>query len=431
MHTGRENISVEELFRLKLENAEIVPTASSGSTLMRRLRYREFLRFNPLRFNVYYLGLILSALIAGGILLFSENRNNNNDPAIQNQVPGELLIPRGYKIFADPEVSEAKDVISLPSQSSVDPGKYPDLNGITKNIDTTRHETVAGSTTNNIIINSFSSTGNSLIERSHSQSPIFTPSVSEGCVPLSVSFNVNSTYESWIWKFGEEGFSDKQDPVWVFKREGIYDVILNAELNGKIHTWSTKIKVHPKPQASFALSPEKPVLPDDEVYFVNYSTDAASYIWDFGDGSGSTQFEPRHRYEEFENYSVMLLARSNHGCIDTALLSNAFAGHQFYIDMPNAFIPNPFGPSGGFYSYMSDESGEIFHPMFSGVDEYNLIVYSKLGMVLFQTNDINIGWDGYYNGQLSNPGVYIWKISGKYRNGTSFNKMGDVTLLKK
>ena len=35
------------------------------------------------------------------------------------------------------------------------------------------------------------------------------------------------------------------------------------------------------------------------------------------------------------------------------------------------------------------------------------------------------------NGQLSNYGVYIWKVRGKYRNGETFTKMGDVTLLKK
>jgi len=50
--------------------------------------------------------------------------------------------------------------------------------------------------------------------------------------------------------------------------------------------------------------------------------------------------------------------------------------------------------------------------------------------LIFETNDINIGWDGYFKGQLSNPGVYIWKVRGNFRNGEPFTKMGDVTLLK-
>ena len=98
--------------------------------------------------------------------------------------------------------------------------------------------------------------------------------------------------------------------------------------------------------------------------------------------------------------------------------------------MPNAFIPNPQGPSGGFYSSKSDEAAEIFHPSFSGVSDYQMKIFSKLGILIFESNDVNIGWDGYFKGQLSNPGVYIWKIRGNFSNGEPFIKMGDVTLLK-
>ena len=50
--------------------------------------------------------------------------------------------------------------------------------------------------------------------------------------------------------------------------------------------------------------------------------------------------------------------------------------------------------------------------------------------MIFESNDINIGWDGYNKGELCEPGVYIWKVRGKFRNGEPFIKMGDVTLLK-
>lgn len=427
-------MSIEELFRAKLEHIESVPSVSAGNNLMRRLRYREFLRFNPARFNVYYLGIILSALIAGGILLFSENESDkeNSDPSGQIQIPGEVFIQKGDNISLAQEVSVAEITLAEPS-ASIEGASSNDIetDDLIKNIDTTRQESWAGTITENITITSFSPINNTLRERSFSSAPLFTPSVTEGCAPLSVSFKLNNVYESYSWKFGKDGVSGNSNPVWVFDREGIYDVVLDAVSGGTVYTWSTTIKVYPKPLASFTLSPGKPSLPEDEVSFVNYSVDGISYDWDFGDGSGSTQFEPRHRYEKYDNYNVRLLVKSDNGCIDTALLSNAYTGDQFYIDMPNAFIPNPFGPSGGYYSYTSDESAEIFHPMFSGVSEYKLTVYSKLGMVLFETNDINMGWDGYYNGQLSNPGVYIWKVSGKYRNGIPFNKMGDVTLLKK
>jgi hypothetical protein len=111
-------------------------------------------------------------------------------------------------------------------------------------------------------------------------------------------------------------------------------------------------------------------------------------------------------------------------------MMNAFSGSEYFIEFPNAFIPNPGGPSGGFYSSKSDEVAQVFHPTFSGVSDYQLKIFSKLGILIFESNDLNIGWDGYFKGQLSNHGVYVWKVRGNFRNGESFIKMGDVTLLK-
>ena len=49
---------------------------------------------------------------------------------------------------------------------------------------------------------------------------------------------------------------------------------------------------------------------------------------------------------------------------------------------------------------------------------------------MFLTNDIGTGWDGYYNGELASPGVYIWRIKCTFKDGTQIIKAGDVTLLQ-
>jgi hypothetical protein len=51
-------------------------------------------------------------------------------------------------------------------------------------------------------------------------------------------------------------------------------------------------------------------------------------------------------------------------------------------------------------------------------------------MMVFESNDLDIGWDGYYKGQMCSPGVYIWKARGSWRNGQPIVESGDVTLLK-
>ena len=188
--------------------------------------------------------------------------------------------------------------------------------------------------------------------------------------------------------------------------------------------------MHPKPQAHFEIASQKSVNPNDEIRFLNYSTNAVHFKWDFGDGSTSEEFEPGHIYAKYGNWNVRLEVLSDWGCSDSATFYNALSGLMYFISFPNAFIPNTQGPSGGYYSSKSDEAALVFHPSSSGVSEYQLKIFSKLGIQIFESNDINLGWDGYNNGQLCEPGVYIWKVRGKFRNGEPILKMGDVTLLK-
>jgi PKD repeat protein len=260
----------------------------------------------------------------------------------------------------------------------------------------------------------------------------FDLSVSAGCLPLKVMFSNRSTgSDSCRWIFGDGGMSAETEPQWIFDDPGEYKVTLKVFGPGGAVSSSTKIiTVYPRPDARFEIEPQSPIIPDDQIRFVNYSVDAVRYLWEFGDDNRSDAFEPEHKYNRYGRYNVRLIAWSEHGCSDTLLLTDAFAGSGCFITFPNAFIPNSDGPSGGNYSKKSDESAQIFHPVTSGVSEFQLRIFTRTGFLLFESNDINTGWDGYHKGQLCDPGVYIWKVRGTYKNGEQFVKMGDLTLLK-
>jgi PKD repeat protein len=260
----------------------------------------------------------------------------------------------------------------------------------------------------------------------------FEISAKEGCAPLHIDFYSKSgSQDSCRWIFGDGGNSGERNPDWIFDVEGEYKVILTVfGSDGLQATSSAVITVFPKPLARFEIAPDKPVLPKDEIRFFNYSTNAIHYSWDFGDGNRSELFEPRHRYDKFGNYNIRLKVSSDLGCSDSMIVMNAFSGSEYFIDFPNAFLASNQGPTGGYYSAKSDELSQVFHPAFSGVTDYQLRIFSKLGIVVFETTDINIGWDGYFKGQLCDPGVYIWKVRGSFRNGEPIIKMGNVTLLR-
>jgi gliding motility-associated-like protein len=71
----------------------------------------------------------------------------------------------------------------------------------------------------------------------------------------------------------------------------------------------------------------------------------------------------------------------------------------------------------------------FFPPIREKVINYKLQIFNRLGVLIFQSDNINIPWNGYYKGKLCPQGVYVWYVEGKYANGKPFKKVGDVTLL--
>jgi hypothetical protein len=434
-------MNVRELFSRKLDGAEVIPDPSVNARLMRKLARREFIRFNPARFNAYYLGGIMVAAVAAGILFFSDKGNPNT----QNNISGTDVTEKvtGIKVL---DVPEASVIIRDQKEQNVVEGKNSNVirqnskAGVIADRKVVENENggitpagISNPISTNNILNDSSRESEKLLSSKVKGDAIIEVSASNGCVPLKLHFNVAvTTFDSCSWNFGDGGYSNKKSPDWIFDLDGEYKVVLNLYSNGKfLETASTIINVYPRPQARFELTPEDAVIPDDEIRFLNYSANAISYKWSFGDGTSSGLFEPTHRYSKYSNYNVKLVATSEFGCSDSLIVMNAFSGSEYFINFPNAFIPNSDGPSGGFYSNTSDESGQVFHPTSSGVTDYQLRIFSKFGILIFESSDVNIGWDGYYKGQIANPGVYIWKVRGSYRNGEPFVKMGDVTLLRK
>jgi hypothetical protein len=58
-----------------------------------------------------------------------------------------------------------------------------------------------------------------------------------------------------------------------------------------------------------------------------------------------------------------------------------------------------------------------------------LMVFTKWGEMVFYSNDVNIGWDGYIQGRLAATDVYAWKATATLSNGEKLQRIGNVTLL--
>ncbi|MGB3184005.1 MAG: PKD domain-containing protein [Cyclobacteriaceae bacterium] len=258
-----------------------------------------------------------------------------------------------------------------------------------------------------------------------------------GCAPLTVEFTNLTQFAkdgTYFWEFGDNlGTSTVKNPVYTYTQPGVYAVRLTASNDLGVDVEEVKdayIEVYENPRASFNVRPRTVYLPDMPVYTVNLSFNADRFIWDFGDGTIYEDFEPVHTYTDPGVYDIKLIAIGADGCSDTLLLEkaiNAIEGGE--VRIPNAFTPNTSGPTGG------DPGGgaivnDVFLPLMEGVTEFHMQIFNRWGELLFETQNKDIGWDGYYKGRLCAPDVYVYKLSFRYINGEEVNRVGDVTLVR-
>ena len=260
---------------------------------------------------------------------------------------------------------------------------------------------------------------------------LFEASAYASCPPLEVQFiNASSYGDSYLWDFGDGSTSTELAPKHTFYEEGYYNVSLTVFGDGGTKTFYDVLRVYSLPKADFEVLPPIIVLPEGYASFYNLSEGANAYLWNFGDGALSTDINPVHYYADLGRYQVQLIAYTEFSCTDTLSRDAAVivegAGK---LKFPNAFVPSKTGPSGGHYLPV-DFSNTIFHPVHEGVIEYRLMIFNRWGEQIFQSDDVWVGWDGYFNGKLSSQDVYVWRAVGKFSNGRSFDMRGNVTLLR-
>lgn len=256
----------------------------------------------------------------------------------------------------------------------------------------------------------------------------------DGCVPLTVTFNIQQKYsETFQWEFGDGGTSDIPEPIYTFEKPGIFNVKLTVSGAGGSWFAYSVVAVYPLPKPEFKIAPDFVMLPNQKIQTYNLTSNGVAYHWNFGDGGTSEEENPSYLYSRQGSYDVTLVATSKEGCVDSLIQQSAVTvSGEGYIDFPNAFLPKDDSPSDGSFE-VPDVDNKVFHPVFFGIRKYQLWIFNRWGEQVFYSNDINKGWNGRYanNGKKMKQDVYFWKAKGEFENGVSFKKAGDVTLLIK
>lgn len=86
------------------------------------------------------------------------------------------------------------------------------------------------------------------------------------------------------------------------------------------------------------------------------------------------------------------------------------------------FIPNAFTPNG-------DGINETFAPKGQSIQVFNMKIFNRWGELLYETDSMEKGWDGQYQGVLSQQDVYIYKIKARGEIAGLVEEEGTVTLI--
>ena len=157
----------------------------------------------------------------------------------------------------------------------------------------------------------------------------------------------------------------------------------------------------------------------DPIQFTNTATgDYISIVWDFGDGSFSTDFNPVHTFINPKEYTVTQTVTYPFGCIYVQKIS--FIVEKGYVlVVPTAFTPN------------SDAFNDTFRPVTKALKNVRLDIYDTWGSMIYsETGDTLKGWDGKIKGQNSENGNYYCKVSAETFYGTIVTENQPFVLIK-
>ncbi|MGI4749633.1 MAG: PKD domain-containing protein [Janthinobacterium lividum] len=241
-------------------------------------------------------------------------------------------------------------------------------------------------------------------------------------IVMSTPAQANTIY-SWT---GPNNFTSSQAliriPITGTSVAGTYTLVITQGLcsSDPVSTTINASDITTVPVAAFDASPMIPgtgAVPLT-VSFTNLSSNADSYLWDFGDGTTSTLINPQHLYTTKGSFTVKLTATNKGACSNTVSLGKLILRYDVTIFIPNTFTPN------------NDAINDDFGVKITNLKDYRIQIFNRYGQQLYEAKNILKRWDGFYNGQPVPVGTYYYVITATTLNDDNLKEAGYITVLR-
>ncbi len=150
---------------------------------------------------------------------------------------------------------------------------------------------------------------------------------------LATNQSMGNTINEWI--IAGQNYTE-ENPVIIPDQVGTFGATLTVVNDFGCQDSNTQTyEVLASPRAAFAPNPQA-ICAGDNIIFGNQSTFADGYLWNFGDGTGTTEVSPTHAFEVPDTFTISLVATATNGCPSDTTVS-------FIISNPNpiaTFVPD-------------------------------------------------------------------------------------------
>ncbi len=176
-----------------------------------------------------------------------------------------------------------------------------------------------------------------------------------------------------------------------------------------------KYSAHVYPAALLTVDDSVTIFPG-ESYHIQPTSNCNSFAWFPPAGLNDAGVsDPIATPEISTLYKVRGITDNGCEATDSILVT---VSDESILALPNAFTPG------------TGDNNE-FRIIKRGLATLNYFrVFNRWGNLMFETKDINAGWDGAYKGKQQPFGVYVYEVQAVTTSGRIFMKHGNVTLLR-
>jgi gliding motility-associated-like protein len=193
-----------------------------------------------------------------------------------------------------------------------------------------------------------------------------------------------------------------------------YTVTVSDEYNCK-NTDTINITVQQPPAINLQ---DSTIIIGESVYMNTYKPEIKTYSWNPTiELSCNNCPDPIIKPLETKTYFISVTDTSN--CFTVEDDITIFVEKKYSVDVPSAFTPN------------NDGINDIIYIKGWGIKELIYFrIFNRFGEMVFETNNINTGWDGSYKGNIQQSESYNYIVKVKTYNDDFLEKKGSIVIIR-